>query len=245
MSWKKRLLLYVVLPAVVCLALVGAYFSGLPWLQSIIAPSIPGVSTGASREIGLLENVENACLLGIIFVAACGVWRKKLALERVGFVFLLVFSIWVFLEEVDYGWNWREVLFGQQPTSFRNIHNVGDTTQMIKSVVDLSLVLLFAVAPVAARWIRWPLFRYAAPSAYSILTLVVMVLVRSLAHGFESRGYGHGGALTNNVSEFRELVVYYVFLLYMAEIVFLRSPLRRAGLDAAWYRLTFDEPASA
>lgn len=239
-SIKKRLLFYVALPATVSALLIVAYYSGLPWLQSIVSPTLPGVSLGASREIGLLENVENACMLGIVFVAACGIRRKKLTFERVGFVLLLLFSVWVFLEEVDYGWNWREFFFGQLPTSFRNLHNVGERTQVIKSAVDLGLVVLFVVVPLAARWIRWPLLRYAAPSPYSILTLVVMVLVRTLAHGLESRGYGHGGALTNNISEFRELVVYYIFLLYVVEIVFFRSPLRRAGPGAAWYRLTFE-----
>jgi hypothetical protein len=125
--------------------------------------------------------------------------------------------------------------------AFRNLHNVGHTTQIIKSVVDLGLVVLFVMAPLAVRWVRWPLLRYAAPSPYSILTLVVMVLVRTVAHGLESRGYGHGGTLTNNVSEFRELVVYYIFLLYLVEIVFFRSPLKRAGPGAAWYRLTFEK----
>jgi len=239
-SWKKRLLFYVVLPAAVSLMLIAAYFSGVPWLQHIISPNLPGIDFNTNRELGLPENLDNLLLVGIIIVAACGIRRKKLPLERVGFVLILLFSVWVLLEEVDYGWDFREFFLGQHPTSFRNLHNIGHTTQVLKSVVDLGLVVLFVVLPLAARRIRWPLLRYAAPSAYSILTLVVMVLVRTLAHGLEFRGYGHGGTLTNNISEFRELVVYYIFLLYVVEIVFRRSPLRRAGPGAAWYQLTFE-----
>ena len=242
MSGKKRLLLfYVVLPAAVSLTLIAAYFSGVPWLQSIISPNLPGIDFNTKREMGLLENLDNLLLVGIVIVAACGLRRKKLAPERVGFVLILLFSVWVLLEEVDYGWHFREFFLGQHSGSFRNIHNIGHTTQVIKSVVDLGMVVLFVALPLAARRVRWPLLRYAAPTAYSILTLVVMVLVRTLAHGLESQGYGRGGTLTNNISEFRELVVYYIFLLYVVEIVFLRSPLRRAGPGAAWYRLTFEE----
>ena len=81
----RKLVIYLVVPAGVTLALILAYFSGVSWLQALVSPRIAGMHPDSSREFGLLENLQNLYLLGIVVVAAWAVKRKTLRIEKAAF----------------------------------------------------------------------------------------------------------------------------------------------------------------
>ena len=221
----RKLVIYLVVPAAVSLALILAYFSGASWLQSLVSPRIAGMHPDSSREFGLLENLQNLYLLGIVVVAACAVKLKTLRIEKAAFAALVLFSLFVFLEEIDYGLHyyeyWNGITFFQAAQT-RNLHNIGDANKVLKTLVDATMVLLFVIAPLAFAKTRRPLLRYLTPDRYAILTMVAMFILSRFAHYLRDIGAGTPGTINKNISEFRELTVYYLCLVYLVNIVFYR-----------------------
>ncbi len=113
-----------------------------------------------------------------------------------------------------------------------NIHNQGDLTDVIKGLAGAVMLLLFVLAPFLTGRIRNPWFHYVAPDRFAVITVVVMVLLRLITHqlgGLDAQWAADGansgrevGAMNNNLSEFRELTTYYLFLVYLAVLVFFR-----------------------
>ena len=221
----RKVAIYLIVPALVSLALILAYFSGLSWLQALVSPRIAGMHPDSSREFGLLENLQNLYLLAIVAVAACAVKRKTLRIEKAAFAALVLFSLLVFLEEIDYGLHHYEYSKGItffQAAQTRNLHNIGDANKVLKRLVDAMMILLFVIAPLAFAKSRRPLLRYLTPDRYAILTMAAMFTLSRLAHFLRDVGAGTPGTISKNISEFRELTIYYIFLVYLADIVFYR-----------------------
>jgi hypothetical protein len=91
------------------------------------------------------------------------------------------------------------------------------------------------VAPLLVDRVRNPWVKYFIPDRFMIVTVAVMVLTRFTARGLEdldrhfievaaSEGrVREVGAMANNLSEFREFVTYYAFLVYLGVMVFCRQ----------------------
>ncbi len=224
---KKKLAIYLFVPSVMSLGLIGAYFSGVHWLQQIVCPRFDKVLyVNSAREFGLLENLQNVFLIAIAVIAGLGVRRKKRKIEKAALILLCLFAIFVFLEEIDYGLHYVELAKGVKPleqAEVRNVHNIGDINKFMKKGSDIGLAVFFVVIPLAFAKSRISLLRYLAPSRYAILTMVAMVLLSTLAHSLKDNGFGAGGSIGKNISEFRELNIYYLFMIYIFDVVFRRS----------------------
>lgn len=249
---------YGAVPLCLSLALQLMYFSGNLVLQRLVCPKLPPLPPDAYREFGLLENLQNVFVLAIVIFLLIGAIRSVHRVQRVVFVALTLFSTFIFLEEIDYGTHfyayaqledvagWFEparsdrfqALLAQSDftaTPF-NLHNRGDLTDVIKGVAGAVMLLLFVVAPFLTGRIKNPWFHYLAPDRFTVITVVVMVVLRLVTHqlgnldaqwaamplpdgGASTREVG---AMNNNLSEFRELTTYYLFLVYLAVVVFFR-----------------------
>lgn len=215
----KKLVIYVVVPAALTLPLIAAYFSGIDWLQQLVAPRF-------NRELGLLENLQNAFLLAIIVMTAYGIRRKPFRAEKAVMIILMLGTVFVLLEEIDYGKHYYDYMIGRPwyaDTGFRNIHNMGDTTDVLKRFADIGMVLFFVVLPLAFAKSRNDLLRYITPDRFFILTMITMFAISKLAHFLADAGVGTTGPIRKNISEFRELLVYYVFMIYLLGLVFRRD----------------------
>jgi hypothetical protein len=237
---KKKLAIYLFVPSVMSLALIGAYFSGVHWLQQIVCPRFDKVLyVNSAREFGLLENLQNVFLIAITVIAGLGVRRKKRTIEKAALILLALFTIFVFLEEIDYGLHYVELAKGVKPleqAEVRNVHNRGDINKFMKKGSNIGLALFFVVMPLAFAKSRVPLLRYLAADRYAILTMVAMMLLSALAHALQDRGFGAGGSIGKNISEFRELGIYYLSMVYCFDVVFRRSygtPLPTGGAAQA------------
>ncbi len=218
--FNKYTVWYVVIPTVVSVVLIGAYFSGVSFLQSIVSPNLDLPNPDAPREFGLLENLQNAYLIAIIVIAALAA-RRRTGAARILFAGAALFTTFVLLEEVDYGLHYYELATGTSkfdPNQVRNVHNIGDTTKHMKRVADVVLILGFGLLPLVLRNRTNPVVRAVLPSPYCVLTLIVMVLMRSLPHGLQDLGVGDPGTIEKNLSEFRELNIYYLAMLYAFDI---------------------------
>lgn len=242
----KKILVYFVIPMTVSLTLIGMYFSGNNTLQEIVSPRMPGYNPDTWREFGLLENLQNLVLLAMFIVVLLSLRKKTNWTERLGFVLLAVFTLFVFLEEIDYGLHYYEYINDigwKESREVRNWHNQGDRTDIMKQLVDAFTISLFLLVPLLFSRSKRPLLRYIAPDRHSILTLVAAFLTSRLAHSLQDMDIGTRGTIHNNLSEFRELVTYYVYFLFVAEVGLRRS--LPPGWSIPWRAESAKEPVTS
>ena len=216
---RRRACAYGAVPALLGAGLVAAYFSGLSVLEEIAAPA-------RQREFGLVENLQNLLLIGMAVIAARAARREPSARMRFAWWAVGLAAVFVLMEEVDWGDHYVAALTGRRlrPGEHFNLHNQGNVTGWTKRVVDTGLALGFVLAPMLSE--RLPVrARPWLPSPYSFLTVVVALLSSRAGHWLEDAGFPNNGSLRSNISEFREVFVYWLAWLYLAEIA-----IRRTGL---------------
>lgn len=220
MNWRK-VTIYFFAPLALVLPMVFMYFSGVELLQNIISPEFEGLYGNSNRELGLLESAQNIVLLVIIVLLVRGLLLHKTWWLRAGIFVALCGAVFIFLEETDYGLHYKEFFTGvtaDEAAERRNWHNVGDRTNRMKQLVDAGTVLWFVIAPFAlARSAHW-FARVFVPDKYAALTLVAAFITRSLAHGLQDAGFEGSGTMSSNLSEFRELVTYYLGAAYLFDV---------------------------
>lgn len=220
MNWRK-VTIYFFAPLALVLPMVFMYFSGIEILQLIISPRFEGLYGNSNRELGLLENTQNVVLIVIIVLLARGLYFHKPWWLRVPIAIAIVGAAFVFLEEIDYGLHYKEFFTGvsaEEAVAKRNWHNVDDRTIRTKQVVDALSILWFIIAPFALSKSKHWLVRVVLPDKYAALTLVAAFITRSLAHGLDDAGFEGSGTMGKNLSEFRELVTYYLGAVYIFDL---------------------------
>ena len=222
---NQRHYYYWIGPALVGGILVSMYFSGIGWMQSFAAPEI-------NREFGAVENLQHLIILAIIVVAIQGVFRKTLKWERIVFAAVAVSGLMLLLEEVDYGLHYLEYFSGEKyEGGARNVHNFVlnpyglDFDKVMSPVVYFVLGAGFCLLPllVLARKLTRPWFRYLIPEPHSMGTIIAMVAVAQAAFFLDKIDMHSNHSLRVNITEFGEGYVYYLFFIYLVELVFKRK----------------------
>ncbi len=268
---KKKLMVYVLVPLILTTLFAAMYFSHILVLQRLISPKLPPLKTDSWREFGLLENTQNLFLLVMAVVSLAGVWRATEKLQRLALCMLTLFTLFVFLEEVDYFTHWHAYFTSEEPiywfkpmpleeflaladenedaTNF-NLHNQGEMTKVFKFFGDFTIISLFVLLPLVAPYIKNRYVRYGSPERYSILTCVLMLAMSKAIHQIGKvdeflfkavhvvskldqyylndsilggwKPTMELGSISSNLSEFRELNMYYLFMVYLIILVFYR-----------------------
>jgi hypothetical protein len=217
----RKLLVYLIIPAFISLIFIGGYFSGNLRLQELIAPVM-------NREYGLLENFQNLILIAVIIIAGYGIRRKRILFEKVILGCVLVGALFLFLEEIDYGKLHYHYLIGNPYTDRGtnhdwNLHNLSNFNQFMKLGLDMGMIVFFIIFPLATWKSTNRLIRYLRPDPWFILTMVFMLVLSRSSKALNRAGFGMDGALRSNTAEFREVIVYYVFLIYILTFIFRRD----------------------
>ncbi len=217
----KKITIFLLIPGIGSALLIAAYFSGIPWLRAVVSPSI-------NREYGLLENLQLLLLILIVVCAGVGVLIKQHRTEKFIMTVILAGSLFMFLEEFDYGLHYYRLLIGNplvdsETEKFINVHNIAEASPKFKLAGDLTFIVLFIIFPLFFSRSRNNLLHYLAPNRFFILTVILMFVVSRIAHFLEDAGIGGIGSLHGSISEFRELLTYYVFALYFFELIFRRN----------------------
>lgn len=204
-SMRTRLLLYGAVPFLGVGGLVLAYYSGVGWLRQVVAPD-------SGKEFGLLENLQNALLVVIGVIALRGLRRKRLRWERTCLAVLLAGSLFMLLEETDYGFQYVD----DAPFS---VHELGSVEVTLEHIARFGGLVFFGAFAIVFAESRSRLLRYLAPDRFAVLTILLVtacweVAIR-LPHG--------GGALAGHEIEFAELGTYCLVCLYAYDIVFHRT----------------------
>lgn len=223
---RQKLIAYGAIPIGTTLLMIDMQFSGIDLLRNIIAPSIDGIYANSQRELGLLENLQNIVLLAMIIICVMGFRKKTFWLEKAGLGFIACCTLFLLLEEMDYGLHFYELIRGikaDEAIQDRNFHNVGDRTQTLKQLGDIGLILIFVIAPFALMKSRNRYIQYLLPDRYSVITLAGSLILSSLAHWLNDHGYAEEGVFKSNISEFREYQTYWLCMLYVRELALKRN----------------------
>ncbi len=209
----KGYFIYFFLPLIVCLTLIGMYFFGPLWAQEIVAPRI-------NREFGVLENLELLVVL-LVIIIALNSWRRSSGLFRKFFFLVIIVSVFDFLEEIEYGLNYVEYFKGvveslQEP--MRSVHSISGVTALLKNLVYLGFGLFFICTTFFPEKIP-ELVRPFLPSRMILLTILALLIVSNTAWyiNYVLKITGTQ-SLYGNISEFEEIVIYYIFFLYLREL---------------------------
>jgi len=219
---KNLQLRYWIIPLLTLMVLTGMYFSGVEWAQEIICPTV-------DWELGLVENMQIALLLLIFMISVIAVIKKKLKIERIAFLLLSVFSLFVFLEEIDYGNHFLMYFKGKDNTIFSdltgklNVHNMGNNAKLFKRSIYPLMGILFIVAPLVRDRISNTLLRYLLPRKWIITTALLTAFSYLIPRLLVDHNILKDGGFGINIGEFSEILIYYIFFIYLYEIIFEKS----------------------
>ncbi len=226
---KKKILYFVLIPVGFNFLFFGLYFSGIDILQQFIVPRISSLYESSWREFGMVEQLQNLFLIFIMVLFLSAILKRELKSEKIFFCLGLVVILFVFLEEIDYGLHFAHYFFNSSLEIHRlNLHNQhtfsgNENVQYIKKLNDLICIFWFLIVPFLKNRFRFQPVRSIIPSPWFIATIIVSFICSSLAHYLNDQGFGiinnHQGGLNNNISEFRETTIYYLYLLYALQLV--------------------------
>jgi hypothetical protein len=217
----QKNIIYWILPSIITLSCILIYYFNWFGLEELIAPEI-------NREFGLVENLQLVLLLVIFFIAIKGFCSKTIKMAKYGFLVIAIIAIFMFLEEIDYGLHYYEYLTGKGQTQVvvfdqkvRNIHNNGPLQNLFKLAAYTIIVVFFVIFPLipANKKEKFPLLNFLRPSRYIISTAISLLVLNQLALYLYRMYNSPNRSLSGNVSEFEEIMIYYILMLYIIEMV--------------------------
>ena len=225
---KKDLAIFVFIPLILNVILMGLYFSGVGYLQQIVAPTIEWLPSNSWREFGLLEQLQNSFLLAAVLILLAAAVYHRNTLDRLCFVGGALIFAFLFLEEIDYGLHFYELFIGEDTgIRTRNWHNQENdgkqNVKKFKQIMDVLMFILFIFLPLIKNRISIQLIRNVTPSRWFIVGFAIGITASKVAHLLDTQGMGTinavEGNLSGNISEFRELSNYYFFMLYAIQLL--------------------------
>lgn len=228
---KREHMIYWVLPILVLGTSMFFYFSEIPPLVNFICPQ-------GNCEWGFLENLQLLIVFGIFILSLLAFFRKKERFLKWLFGLIALFAIFVFLEEIDYGEHFAQLLMGtegenyeQQLISIRNIHNRGSNAKLFKRSVYLIMAMIFVIAPFFKSRVKNPLVKYFVPGVNIVFVAVLTIISDLLPRLIVILGGNLEGGLGVETGEFSEIMVYYIFFIYLLQLIYVNR-FQNNGLDS-------------
>jgi hypothetical protein len=226
MTWREHLL-YWVLPISIGWILALMYFAGPGWMQNIVAPAF-------NREFGLLEILENILLFLISIISLVLIGKFHYSPLKAVFPLCLLASVFMLLEEIDYGfhlWNYYHGIMPEEDSVIHNIHNRGKNTIKILMWAGYAIILLFIIIMPHVNKDKLPAWIVnLIPSIKLHFTVLTIPFISRLPHMLKNMDFETNGSLSGNLSEFEEFAIYYIFFLFFYEMI---SRQRKARLKSA------------
>lgn len=209
---------YWVLPLVILSILITFYFSGVPTLEEFVCPK-------ENWEWGILENIQLTIILAMFILAIYAFLKKKVTLQKWGFGLIALFAVFIFLEEIDYGAHFAQLIGGEQEIILKqyipkNIHNQGNNAKLFKRSVYVFMLLLFVIAPFLKLKTENPYIKYLIPKPRIVIVAVLAIIIDLVPRLIVYFGIFEDGGLGTNIGEFSEVIVYHIFLIYLTQLIF-------------------------
>lgn len=216
---KNLHLRFWIIPLLLLVPLLAMYFSGVKWMQELVCPSI-------NWEFGIVENIQNLLLLMILTINIIAIIKKEKQIEKIVFILLSLFTLFVFLEEIDYGAHFLRYFQGHSDTMFHeltgkaNIHNMGNNAKIFKRSIYPLMLGLFIISPLIINKFKNPIFRYLIPHSWFVITAFITILSYIVPRLLVDLNILEDGGFGVNIGEFSEMMIYYIFFLYLYEVIF-------------------------
>lgn len=223
----KKHLIYWIVPAAVLLLYIFVYFFDVFGLSYLMAPAY-------NREFGFIENTQALTILGIAFVCLKGFNHEKW-LIRYFFRIGLGVSIFIFLEEIDYGLHFYDLYLGKSTeminaeyeSSVRNLHNSFDLTDVFKKLVYVFLAFVCLLAAKPRGILNFSFLNKLQsfipnglrPDGFLALTVLLIPIINQIAFFIKSTFEVKSNVLKGNISEFEETLIYYAVFLYVYQVL--------------------------
>lgn len=142
------------------------------------------------------------------------------------YFFLSFFTLFVILEEIDYGGHYLHYLKGHSDTFFvektgkANIHNLGNNARIFKRSIYPLMLVLFIITPLYIQKFNNPVLRYLIPGKRFIVTAIITIFSYTVPRLLVDLNILNDGGFGVNIGEFSELMIYYIFFLYLYEQIF-------------------------
>ena len=223
----KKHLVYWIAPAAILLLYIFIYFFDVFGLSFLMAPEY-------NREFGFIESTQALVILGIVIVCLKG-FNHKNKLVKFFFRLGLLASVFIFLEEIDYGlhfYDWylgksTEMINAEYQSGVRNLHNSFDLTDVFKKFVYVFLAFVCLLAAKPKGILNFRLFNKFQslipdrfrPDSYLALTVILIPLINQVAFFIKSNFEVKSNVLKGNISEFEETLIYYAVFLYVYQVL--------------------------
>jgi len=201
-------------PLLLGLLLVFMNYSGISFLTELVSPDV-------NREFGLLENLQLLLIASSLVYVLKAIRLKDFWFEKLAYVVLAMFFLFLFLEEIDYGIHYYEFFITgveEDKGMVRNFHNQGDNNFYLRQASYIVMVVLFIVMPFFKKKIKNNLFHHFAAKQYIIYSFIVYLFIGQVSRWLPKLGMPINESLRGNHQEFEELILYYTILLFVYEI---------------------------
>lgn len=213
MKWQDHLL-YWGNPLIISFILMMFYFQGPDWLQELAASSY-------NREFGLVENIQNAFLLFTVYLAFRLLSIRHSGWLRIGHLLIVSTAIFVFLEEIDYGHHYINYLNGadaKQHSINHNIHNLPEVNNQLRLIFYIIIAIFIIILPYFQSSGLPSFLAHFVSDIRIQLTVLAFPVISKMAGIFNNLSHFTNMALNGNISEFEELALYYLFMLYVYKL---------------------------
>ncbi|HUM45766.1 MAG TPA: hypothetical protein PLD84_02485 [Chitinophagales bacterium] len=206
-------LLYWGYPFSICIIYMGMYFFGPYWMQELAAPS-------SNREFGLIENTQHVIILITIVTVYRLMTLAPAGIYRIIYLAILAASVFIFLEEIDYGMHYVEY-FRETPdtekATFRNLHNHPHVSHLMILFGYCLMGLFIFIFPRLKSIHVFKRMHWFFASLKLQFSVYVLLLISNVVYAINLLPLQTNHSLLDNISEFEELPVYYLILVYFYE----------------------------
>lgn len=223
----KKHFAYWIGPAILLLLYIFIYFFDIFGMSYLMAPEY-------NREFGFVETTQAIVIIGIVLVCLMG-FNHEHTLVRYFFRIGLPVSVFIFLEEIDYGLHFYDWYVGkttaminaEYETGVRNLHNSFDLTNGFKKLayVFLAFVCLLEAKPQGVLNFRF-LNKFQSlipdrfrPDSLLALTVILIPVINQVAFFIKNNFEVKSNVLKGNLSEFEETLIYYAAFLYVFQVL--------------------------
>jgi hypothetical protein len=190
------------------------YFQGPDWLQELAASS-------NNREFGLVENTQNVLLILTNYVALRLLMIRHSGWVKLAYMLIFLTALFVFLEEIDYGHHYINYINNAGADQLRvnhNLHNIPDVNNHLRLFFYCLIAIFIIILPYFSSSRLPSLLNHFASDIRLQLTVLAFLVISKVAGIFNDLSNFTNMALHGNISEFEELPLYYLFLIYVYKL---------------------------
>jgi hypothetical protein len=108
-------------------------------------------------------------------------------------------------------------------TGKANVHNFGNNAKIFKRSIYPLMLVLFIITPLYIHKFKNPVLKYLIPARWFVITAFITIFSYTVPRLLVDFNILADGGFGVNIGEFSEIMIYYIFFLYLYELIFEKS----------------------